>query len=826
MSFVPQESQTVDLPHDFIIGKSVDPKAACGAEGGFYPGAFGTYTRKIQFSAKEMEKRHVLCLDGCAGSAKVIVNGHLAARHHYAYTPFDVDITPYLTEGENRIAVVASNTDQPNARWYTGGGLYREVELLEGPMVHIANHGVFAYTRSISGSAAAVGVEVTVENHSSRGQTVSVDVAIHDRVNPFSPETDLHPENACASAKGVIWVDAGGSSVLRTQILVQNPRMWDLETPCLYEARASIHICGGIHPDPQKISQSGVTADETLDQETAVFGIRQITVDALKGLQLNGKTLKLKGGCIHHDNGIIGAAAWHDSEYRKVLLHKKNGFMALRMAHNPPSTELLNACDEIGMMVFNEAFDVWNMEKSAFDFSQHFASEWESELTNFIFRDRNHPCVFVWSVGNEIPEQGGLSEGYQTSAMLTAKTRQLDPTRPVGGALCSFFRGLDDADNARYWQDIFAHRDELMSNGSVNLDCPFGKSVWPYYTAPFAANWDIVGYNYLNYQYEPSHELFPTRVICCTESKPRELVPYWEDVQRLPYVIGDFEWTSMDYIGEAGIGNTQYVEKDEAEQAMMAMHFAQYPLRLAGSGDFDICGFEKPQLAYRRIVWGSRETFITSHNPINYHKTELLGRYGWADCGHTWSWPAEKGTPIKLEVYSAAPMVELIVNGVSHGTAPAGKENDFRGIFHIPYEPGRVEAISRSEEGDEISRDKVLSADAPVQIRITEDETLSELHRLEANRQQKGSALRYLVIEIADQNGRSVTYVEEEVRVTVEGAGKLLGLGTGRISTEENYASGVIKTFRGKALAVISGWEQGKTVVRVTSDTLPQAEMK
>lgn len=817
---IPQKSKVVNIPYDFMIEKDVTQDSAGGAEAGFYPGSIGAYTKHITFSEQDLQNQYILSIDGCAGNTKVIVNGHLATRHHYAYTYFDVNLNPYLVKGDNRITVVASNTDQPNGRWYTGAGLYRSVELLSAPPIHISNKGIFAYTKAVLDDGAIVGVDVSLENHTACSKNVSVDIEIYNKENPFLKEAGLNTSKAVTEAKVIAWIAAGDSTTVHTQVYVPKVRLWSLETPSLYEVNVRTTVVGGLHPQLDEESKSEDCC--SMDTAKTTFGIRTITVDATNGLRLNGKMLKLKGGCIHHDNGIVGAAANHDSEYRKALIHKKNGFMALRMAHNPPSTELLNACDEIGLLVFNEAFDVWNIEKNTYDFAQYFADEWEKELTAFVMRDRNHPSVFVWSIGNEIPEQGGLSEGYTVSAKLTEKVKQLDSTRPVGGALCSFFRGLDDADNAKYWQDIFMHRDELMNNGSINLDCPFGKSIWPRYTAPFAANWDIVGYNYLNYQYEISHEMFPSRVICCTESKPGELAKYWKDVERFPYVIGDFEWTSMDYIGEAGIGKTLYVEENDVQQAMMSMHTAAYPLRLAGAGDFDICGFEKPQLAYRRIVWGSQETYITSHNPQNYKKKEILGRYGWADCGHTWSWPVEKGTPIKLEIYSAAPYVELIVNGTSMGKAPAGEENDYRAIFHISYQPGEIVAISLDEEGKEISRDKVVSAGKAAKIKITEDTTLAEIHRAEEKRPRTDSKLYYAVIEITDENGIPVTYAEDAISVFVEGNGTLLGLGTGRISTEENYTSETTYMYHGKALAVIAGAEKGKTTLKVMSDKLPE----
>lgn len=442
-------------------------------------------------------------------------------------------------------------------------------------------------------------------------------------------------------------------------------------------------------------------------------------------------------------------------------------------------------------------------------------------MENFIKRDRNHPSVIIWSIGNELPEQGGLSDGYQTSADLAAFVRSLDDTRFVGGALCSFFNGLDDEDTGKFWQSLMQ---EAQLNGGAlnNLDGKYGREIWNDYTEGFVAPWDVVGYNYLNYHYDEALELFPNRVICCTESKPRQMEAYWDDVLRLPNLIGDFEWTSHDYIGEAGIGKRMYVEPEQAAEAGQKMHRTEYPWRTAGAGEFDLCGFEKPQLAYRRIIWGSDETYIACHNPQNYGKVELLDRYAWPDCANSWSWPVEQGSPIQVEVYSAAEEVELFLNGTSVGRENAGKANHNRASFTLQYEPGVLEAVSYTQ-GQEVSRDRVVSAGEPAGLRITMDARSLHQDVLAAD----GQSLAFAVVEVVDAVGNPLPYVETEITAQVEGAATLAAFGTGRCITEENYTSGKVMTYQGKALAIIrSGQTDGVATLTVKAQELGEQQME
>ncbi len=855
---MPKETKTVNLPHDFMIETEVRADSVNGANTGYFDGGTATYTKYLEIPEELAGKRILAEFDGVFGITEVILNGHVMGRHHYGYTPFTVDLTDRINPGKrNRLAVVVSTAAQQNSRWYSGAGIYRHVKLLVGPKVHIAPCGIYAYTSHILGENAFVIVETRVENHTDAPRDLWVELQFQGLLETGARE--LAVEEECAARGWVkVHVPAGESAVARTQVTVENARIWDIDAPNLYRVTAFLRT--------QRPEGRPVCDAASLDSASVNFGIRTLSVDAKNGLVLNGRRVKLKGGCIHHDNGILGAASFRDSELRKAALHKDNGYNALRFAHNPASSDMLDACDRLGLLVIDEAFDTWNMSKNYFDFSQYFEAEWEQELTSFLLRDRNHPSVAIWSIGNELPEQGGLSDGYETSAKLAAHVRSLDATRPVAGALCSFFRGLDDEDTARFWQSVM---EEAQANGGnvVNVDGKFGREIWNDYTECFAAPWDVVGYNYLNYHYEEAGELFPDRVICATESKPGEMEAYWADVEKYPYVIGDFEWTSHDYIGEAGIGKRLYVKPEEAAAAGRMIHYAGYPWRTAGAGEFDLCGFDKPQLAYRRIIWGSRETYLVSHNPANHDKIEILDRYAWPDCAHAWSWPVETGSPVKVEVYSAGEEVELFLNGRSQGRRPAGKGNHYRAVFELRYEPGTLEAVSY-RGGLEWSRDQVTSAGPAAGLRILPEAFSVKHPELPGD----GQSLYFARVEVVDAVGNPVPYGEVEVQAEVHGevrrksdgdfsteacgeaalaesgdglavfgaaneypwheaveaeaCATLAAFGSARPATTENYTVGKTVTYQGRALAILrAGHTAGEAVLAVKAEGLGEARI-
>lgn len=780
-----QPGKTVNLPHDFMIETDTYPEAPGKQETGYFGGGIGTYTKILDIPEEYANKRVFVEFDGVYMNSTVILNGHVVTRHHYGYTPFHADLTPYLKIGKpNRLSVIVNNEAQPNSRWYTGAGIYRHVDLLTSPKVHISPWGIFARTSHIVNGTAFVIVETAVENHTAEPANVWVDIRIEEEKTGIPSGT----------GRIKLHVPAGGKTSGQVLVAVEDAELWDINSPNLYKITAELSDKEGM-----------------LDNEKTTFGIRTISVDTKNGFMLNGRNLNLKGGCVHHDNGILGAASFRDSEYRKMKIHKENGFNAIRFSHNPMSRDLLDACDRLGLLVINEAFDVWTMEKNTHDYSQYFEQDWETDLEAFILRDRNHPSIIMWSTGNEVPERGGLSNGYEWATKLAAKVRELDPTRLVTNALPSFFNGLDDEDQKRFFQDLMK-KSKSTGGNVLNLDSDFGRSIWGDYTEAFAAPLDVVGYNYLNYQYEESLKKYPNRVICSTESKPREMFEYWNDVERFSHVIGDFAWTSYDYIGEAGLGKQEYYHNsEEATAAFKKLHIAEYPWRLSGGSDIDLCGFPRPQLVYRRILWGSEETYIAAHNPENYGKIEVLGRYGWTDCENSWSWPGYEGRPVKVDVYSAGEEVELILNGKSLGRKPAGKENRNMAQFELTYETGTVEAISYIE-GKKVSSDLLVSSGKPASIRIVPDK--KELAT-------DGQSLSFAVVEIVDEEGRLVPTAEYKASATVEGAATLAAFGTGKPQTTENYTKGEFTSYKGRLLAIVrAGYETGTSKLTVTVEGL------
>ena len=807
---MPQQTKEVNLPHDFMVETDVTPDAPGKAESGFYKGSAGTYLKTITLTEEEMTDTMLLHFEGCFGKTRVLINGNPVGSHAYGYTPFTMDIRKFLKVGDNEIQVTVHTDDDPNGRWYSGAGMYRGVNLLSAPAFHIAHDGIFVYTDHITNGDAFCKAEITVVNDLAKA---TGDAEGFLKLTVSKKDT----KEVVATRYQKISLPAGTSQVVPQAFVIENAELWDTKNPYLYEVKAQLGLTstGNVHMSLDN-RQDLMAQTDYEDEITTRFGVRTITADAKNGLLLNGKSIKLKGGCIHHDNGILGAASFYDAEYRKVKLHKDNGYNALRLAHNPQSEQILDICDELGMIVFDEAFDVWNLPKNSFDFSHQFAEDGIKEIEAMVRRDRNHPSIFFWSIGNELTEQGGMAAGYEVSAMLAKTVRNMDSTRLVSGALCSFFKGLDNEDNAAFWQTF---RKEMPQGGSViNMDNSYGKKIWMEYTAPFVKDWDVVGYNYLNYHYETSHELFPDRVILCTESKPGQFEDYWSDVERLPYVIGDFLWTSMDYIGEAGIGKSIYCSEEEVPQMSRMLNYAAYPWRLAQAGDFDLCGNVRAQGRYHQIIWGANDTYIFAKDPKNNGKIALIGRYGWAEGGNHWSWNCENGTAVSVEVYSRAEEVELLLNGKSLGKKPAGAECHFKAEFEVTYEAGTLTAISY-QDGQEVSRDEVKTVGEPVGLKIT-----MEKNQIAAD----GESLAYGIVEIVDAEGNWVPTAEDTLaKVSVEGAASLAGFGTGRGQTEENYTKGEFTSFEGRWQVILrAGTEAGEAGVHVEAEGLGHAESR
>lgn len=784
----------VNLPHDYMIEGEVREDAAAQAAMGYYTGTVGCYTKIFSVPAEWEGERILLYFDGVMLNASVEVNGCDLALHHYGYTPFFVEISPCLYYGEeNRIMVRVNPSMQPNSRWYTGAGIYRSVTLIHTPKLYIAPDGIFLYTKRIDRDgdgcpeAAHICAEVTLGNDTAADRLVNVSVR-------FS-------EDVCRSTK--ILVKAGDRATARIPVTVLQPKLWDAENPYLYQVTVEAEELGTFG------SRLIPAVDHAMrDEDTISFGIRTVTADALSGLLVNGQEVILKGGCIHHDNGLLGAVSLYDSEYRKLKLLKDSGFNCVRTAHNPPSAALLAACDRIGMYVFNEAFDAWGIAKQPGDYSQYFRDHWKEDLDAFVRRDRNHPSVLFWSTGNEIPERGGLNDGYRLALELAEHVRKLDQTRLVSNGLCTYWSGLDD-------KTVRAKAEHSTQEDA--------QQEWEEHSAPFAGMLDVVGYNYMDGFYETDGKLYPERVILGTESFPMQIDRVWDKVEKLPFVIGDCTWTCLDYIGEAGIGKSAFLDPDEdPDHPGHSPFLSSFPWRLANDADYDINGNLKPQGLYRRIVWGSSQTGLFSYDPAVFDRKEWVSAWGWPAVSPCWNWKGQEGKPVKVVVYSAAREVELRLNGRVLERKAAGKENRYKAEFDITYEPGTLTAVSFSQ-GQEISSCTLHTAGAPAALRLTADR-----QELSAD----GHGVCYVAVEIVDEEGRTVPDAALSLQAEVTApekenaceAGWLAGFGSSNPVTTENYTVGKCTAWQGQAMAVLrSGYEPGNLVLKVKAEGLPDA---
>jgi len=794
----------VDLPYDGMIGTPVSQEAPGQADTGYFSGDLSNYTKMVWIPQEWQDEVVGLSLDGAMMNATVEVNGCRVAIQHYGYAPFYVDLTNTVTFGDwNRITIHVNTSMHTNSRWYTGSGLFRGVELYHGPKLHIVKDGIFVYTKEADEEYAYLKAEVRVENSSMKNLLAEVTLQLY-------PETDnAGCAEACAVGRGAVQVNPGKTEVAYLTVTVKNPKLWDAQQPNLYRMIATVKNKGEFRTHLLE------EAEPTVDTAESLFGIRTITVDSTRGLRINGKTVKLKGGCLHHDNGVLGAASLYETEARKVKKLKEIGFNAIRTTHNPPSSALIEACDRLGMYVFDEAFDAWGIAKRGGDYHQYFDTDWEKDLTAFVQRDRIHPSVILWSIGNEIPERGGLNNGYTLATRLAETVHRLDPSRPVSNGVCSYWSGLDD---------YLAEGKNQAQNSNEDAQ----SLLWEYGTEPFVNGLDVVGFNYLEDFYERNHEMFPDRVILGSENFPKEIGFRWPMVEQLPYVLGDFTWTAWDYIGEAGIGKAIYVDPEgpEAERSpwsLMPQNSSPYPWRTANDADYDINGRMLPQGAYRSVVWGSTQTHLYSMHPATYGRKEILSPWGFPYLKKNWNYAEYENAPVELVVFSSADEVELLVNGKSLGKKPVSKErplpNSVR--FETTYTEGTVEAVSY-RNGLEQSRDVLTTVGAPASVRL-----VPEKDSLRAD----GHDVLYVAVEIVDAEGRVVPDAQIPLKAAAysnetELAAYLAGFGSGNPITEENYTSGSASAYCGCAMAVIrSGYETGTVTLSVKAERLPEATL-
>jgi beta-galactosidase len=735
----------LDLPHDWSIedipgtNSPFDSSAIGGIDAGYLVGGTGWY-RKTFYADSDIKRKVIhLQFDGIYMNADVWLNGQHLGNHPYGYTSFMYDITGKLLPGQNNTVAVRVRNEGRNSRWYSGSGIYRHVWISAMEPLHIGLWGTFITTPVVETSAAKVNVRTSVFNESGKSEEVILVTRI---MNANKIEVAKTESNQT--------IESGNNFEFNQDLAVSSPSLWTVDSPVLYTAVNEIYC------------MNGKVMSKVIDKVENKFGIRTISLSAEKGFILNNKPLKLKGGCMHHDNGPLGAAAYDRAEERRVELMKTSGFNAIRCAHNPPSPAFLAACDRMGILVIDEAFDMWMEEKNPED------EWWQRDINSMVLRDRNHPSVIFWSIGNEVPERG-KPEGATLANTLASYVRTLDPTRPVTSAVNSVSPDKD----------------------------------------PYFAILDISGYNYAISNYVSDHKRLPERIMFGSESYALEAYDYWMAVLDNPWVIGDFVWTGYDYLGEASIGWLGYPHEGSF-----------YPWSLAYCGDIDICGWKRPQSYYRDALWKDNQlsVFVKPPKPsfeLN-PKKEVWSKWEWQDVVASWNWNGYENQPLQVSVYSSCEEVELFLNNKSLGKKKTDRSTEFTSVWEVPYQPGVLKAIGFSGT-KQINSTTLQTANEVTQIKLTADR-----NKIKAD----GQDLCYVSVELTDAGGNRNPKAENLVSFEISGPGTIVGVGNANPVSLESYQQHHRKAWQGRCLVIIKSENKaGEIQLKAVSAGLNTSEI-
>lgn len=764
-SFQKEGRRVVSLPHDFIIEKPRDRDVPGGCANGFFAQGEGTYERELGALEEWKNKVVLLDVDGAYMQTEVLLNEYVCGIHPYGYSPFQIELTPALnvTGLGNKLKLITQSR-QPSTRFYSGGGLYREVCLWIGEQIYVNPWEVFVSTAVAEKACAAVRVQALVSNRRPRAQRVRVFCEILDQ------------GVRVAAREEWVFLPERGEQNVELFLGVAEPRLWFLENPHLYTWRVTVS-------DRERIWD--VTED--------TFGIRTISYSAGEGFLLNGKQVKMKGGCIHHDNGLLGACAYPAAEERKIRTLQEAGYNAVRISHYPPSLEMLRACDRLGMLLLDECFDCWNIGKSSLDYHLYFTDWWERDMISTVKRDRNHPCVVAYSTGNEVGERTGLGDGALWSKELHQKLKELDPTRPTLSTINGvtiYEGGRRVVCDAEFYETM--ERDDL---GEL--------------TEPFLEPLDIAGYNYLYFRYEDDHRKWPNRVMIGTETHAFTTYDSWKATEKYPYVLGDFIWTAYDYFGEAGLGRTDWDSSGERFDFDVP-----FPWRCAWCGDFTITGERRPQSYYRELLWEHTDgTFLYTRHPGHNGQHGLASLWGWPELRADWSFGSEwVGQPVQVTAYGPGDEAEFILNGRTVGRAAYRK---LTAVVEIPYEEGELKVISY-REGERVSQCRLRSTGRPRKFAVE-----AEQEQIRADRRD----LAYLKIRILDASGELVPTDEQQITVQMEGPGEIVAFGSGNPATEDEITDHFCHVYEGRALLILKAKAPGTITVKLSGEGMEEREI-
>ncbi len=716
------------IPHDWSIRFNPDSTANTGNEGAYLPGLKAVYRNTVDIEQLQ-PGRYMLYIEGAYMNPVIWVNGDEVDSHTYGYTSFRTDITDYLTDGTNTIAITVDNSRQNNSRWYTGTGLIRPVWLEHYADVYIEPCSMTFTSPGIRPGMAIGRIEATVtdsrpERPAALPMTATLTVTGPDGVT-------LQPE-----MQQFVLNPGQGSQQLLFDIPLPDPVLWSPSAPALYEAVIDI-----------------ADADGTCGSEHITFGLRTFDFDAEEGAFLNEEPIIINGACVHHDNGMLGAAAFEAAEWRKARMLKDAGFNAVRTVHNPPSTAFLDACDRLGLMVIDEAFDGWAKAKTTYDYSEVFDTDWPVDLEAMVRRDRNHPSVIAWSIGNEILEQKS-PEAFEIAREMADLCRSLDVSRPV-----------------------------TMSFTSWDSD-------WDIYD-PLADQLDIVGYNYMINKAKSDHDRVPERVVWQTESYPADAFNNYAAVRDMPYVIGDFVSTGIDYLGESGIGRHYYEGQVSGEHYEGDM----WPWHAALCGDIDLTGQRKPISYYRDMLYNNGDgLYMAVREPDGYHGSIRTTQWGTYPVSRSWNWHGHEDKPIEVEVYTLQPKVALMLGDKEIARADVNRSTSYKATFTIPYQTGTLRAVALDSKGNQVASDSITTARETAAINVDYERIANE---------HTDYDLVFVTASLVDADGNLNPTDNSLLQFSVSNNGTILATGTADATDRAGYTLPLRQASNGRASAVI-----------------------
>ena len=764
----------INVPHDWSIedlpgqnGEDIigpfDKSAIDKGSSAYLTGGIGWYRKNFIINEEDEDKIAYLQFDGVYMRSDVWLNGKHLGFHPYGYTPFSYDITSYLNPpGQSNVVAVRVKNEGMNSRWYSGSGINRHVWLTLTNPVHIdVSGGMYITTPIITENTAEVKVATTIVNSGTNNESIVL------RTELLDPSGKV-----VATVTGNYAVASGQTIEVTQEIPVQMPSLWSIDEPNLYIAKASVLI-----------------NNKVVDDLATHFGIRSIKIDTQNGFTINGKSIDLIGGCCHHDNGPLGAASIDRAEERKIEVLKNNGFNAIRSAHNPPSSALLDACDRLGMVVINEIFDTWETAKRNQDYHLYFREWWQRDVESWVKRDRNHPSVIIWSIGNEIRETFDTS-GLRIARNLAGEIRRFDQTRWVTECFNDFawMRGQKSK-----WDEIPEHM----------------------------ALFDLIGYNYAYKRYEEDHNKYPDRVMVGTETNSPLAMENYEMVKNHPYVIGYFVWTATDNLGEAGRGIPQLrdivPDTNKSPSAGGGFNRDTWPVFTNYQGDIDLIGNRKVPSYYQFVVWGKSKVEMFVHRPIPKGKREVTSSWGFPDELKSWNWSGHEGEKIQVHVYTRSHQVKLELNGKIVGEQNLDPAKSITATFEVPFEAGTL--IARCyDNGRETASQTLKTTGKPKAVRLIADRI-----KIKADRND----LSYVRAEIIDSEGNIVPDADDiMVTFEVKGKGEVAGVGSGNPADMSSFQQSKKKAWQGICLAIVRPeTTPGKIYIRATAEELKEASL-